>query len=161
MKKIGSFFSCILLMLLSSCDSDNWAEQSSEIVVAGLKAEWSGLDTSDEILFTGDDIVWFDLKTKELRFKNDPFEKKSKGYTKILFKISGMDLFLADIVTAPVNGEYEDLVLYHNPENKKYYLYESYPEKIDTETVRLNREIRSENWGAFIYQLGREGRLKE
>ena len=42
----------------------------------------------------------------------------------------------------------------------KYYLNDSYPANIDVEQVRLNTEIREENWGLFLYQLGIEGRLK-
>lgn len=161
MKKISVIFFFSLLLLSSGCESDNWVDRSSEIVVVALSGKWEGLESSDRILFTGDDIAWFDLKTKELRFKNDLLRKKKTAHTKILFKIAGKDLFLADWVTGPVSGQYEDLVLYYDSEKQKFYLYESYPEKLDTQAVRLNTEIRSENWGAFIYQLGREGRLKE
>lgn len=161
MKKITAIFFFSLFLWLAGCDSENWTDRSSEIVVVALSGKWEGVESGDEILFTGDNIAWFDLKTKELRFKNNPFEKRSILYTKILFKISGRDLFLADLITDPVSSQYEDLVLYHNAKNKKFYLYESYPNKIDTEIVRLNTEIRSENWAAFIYQLGREKRLKE
>lgn len=161
MKKISAVFFFSFFLLLGGCESENWVDRSSEIVVVALSGKWEGLESSDKILFTGDDIAWFDLTTKELRFKNDPLRKKKASYPKILFKIAGKDLFLADLVTGSVSRQYEDLVLYYNSENQKFYLYESYPEKLDTEMVRLNTEIRSENWGAFIYQLGREGRLKE
>ena len=32
---------------------------------------------------------------------------------------------------------------------------------VATEAVRLNEEIRSENWNLFLIQLAKEGRLKE
>lgn len=161
MKKMSCVLSFLFLLLVCGCDSDSLLESSSQIVAVGLHNEWEGLDSLDEIIFTGDDVLWFDGKTNELRFKKNPFENNTKVYKKILFKIAGMDLFLVDIVSGAVNATYPDMVLYHNLENNRFYLWNSYPKDMETEEVRLNVEIRSENWNAFIYQLSREGRLKE
>ena len=63
-------------------------------------------------------------------------------------------------VMASVSTVYNDLVLYYDTAEDKYYLNDSYPANINVEQVRLNTEIREENWGLFLYQLGIEGRLK-
>lgn len=162
MKKVCSCISFLLLLLLfSGCESDGSLNEKSEIIVVGLGNKAYKLSSVTEVLFTGDDIQWFNRNTREIRFRDGcSFEAVLSRYEKILVMLADMELFSASIVSGIVETAYEDMVFYRDPDTDKYYLHESYPNGVGTEIVRLNSSIREENWGLFLYQLGIEGRLK-
>ena len=81
-------------------------------------------------------------------------------YEKILVILAGTELFTATNVSSLISAAYDDLVFYYDIAEDKYYLNDSYSGHLHPEQVRLNKEIREENWGLFLYQLGIEGRLK-
>ena len=96
-------------------------------------------------------------------YDHSTLKEKMEQYEKILVILADTELFTATNVSdvmASVSTVYNDLVLYHDTAEDKYYLNDSYPVNINVEQVRLNTEIREENWGLFLYQLGIEGRLK-
>lgn len=165
MKKLCYFISFLFLLLtFAGCENDGTLNENSEIVVVGLGHKVYNLPLGNEILFTGNDIKWFNRDTREIRFyDHSVFKEKLEQYEKILVILADTELFTATNVSdvmASVSTVYNDLVLYYDIAEDKYYLNDSYPANINVEQVRLNTEIREENWGLFLYQLGIEGRLK-
>lgn len=151
----------VLLLVFTGCENDGTLNGKSEIVVIGLGNKIYSWPAASEVLFTGDDILWFNKETREIRFHDaSVFEDKLVHYEKIIVTLADMELFSANIVADYSSAIYTDMVFYHNLTEDKYYLNESYPITIVNETVRLNARIREENWGLFIYQLGIEGLLK-
>lgn len=161
MKRACIFISFFLLLIGSACESNSQLDGMSSINVVGLGRAYSGVGAGEQVLFSGNDILWFNPKTREIKFRDGVAERVLSLYGTILFKLADMELFIAHIVSDLVSASYDDLVLYHNLENDKYYLHNSYPNGLETEIIRLNSEIRSENWNLFLIQLAKEGRLKE
>ncbi len=162
MKKLCCFLSFLFLLLtFVGCENDGSLNGESEIIVVGLGHKVYNLPLGNEILFTGNDIKWFNKDTREIRFyDHSAFSEKLGQYEKILVILAGTELFTATNVSSLISAAYDDLVFYYDIAEDKYYLNDSYPGHLHPEQVRLNKEIREENWGLFLYQLGIEGRLK-
>lgn len=161
MKRACVFISLFFLLIGFGCESNSQLDGISSINIVQLGRAYSGIGAGEQTLFSGNDILWFNPKTREIKFREGFSGRGLALYGTILFKLSDMELFMASIVSDVVSAAYNDLVLYHNLATGKYYLHNSYPSNLNNETVRLNEEIRFENWNLFLIQLGREGRLKE
>ena len=60
MKKLCYFISFLFLLLtFAGCENDGTLNENSEIVVVGLGHKVYNLPLGNEILFTGNDIKWF------------------------------------------------------------------------------------------------------
>lgn len=127
MKKLCYFISFLFLLLtFAGCENDGTLNENSEIVVVGLGHKVYNLPLGNEILFTGNDIKWFNRDTREIRFyDHSVFKEKLEQYEKILVILADTELFTATNVSdvmASVSTVYNDLVLYYDTAEDKYYL---------------------------------------
>ena len=169
-----------LAMPMTACSSDNdevndtqGAERQQ--TEAGLCA-YAVLPTetrgSDGALFTDDDIEWFDVNTRELRFRDTP--TTPNGRLQLLgpidFFLDGEFLFEggATYVGLICSQVFLDLVLCQGRIeggqviNDCYYLQDCYPPQfIDDETVKANRIRRAAQWEKFTKYLESKGKLRK
>jgi len=200
MKKTVLLFVAVLGFLLNGCakendvSSDNTPSLASvgppAIIVRASNDEIStGSSTrSDEmgtVVFTGNDILWFNETTKEIRF-NDNFSMKDvfSGFRSLKFYMDGKYLFSSMIYVNSTSSQvFNSLVFYYNIMENKYFLLDGYPAINNGDvliggwlnmngssvpaTNELIQQIRDENrqqiesdWNKFINQLKKEGKYK-
>lgn len=162
---ITNFTDYILLALsiFCSCSSDKASFEESSPQLFGVYRADAGDAAlgNDCIVFTDADIVWFNPKTREIKFKeSDKIEAlpmdvsiSVKTATDTLFVITGN-------ISSVVSKAYDDLVLFYNITNGKYYLYDNYPDYWDREKTKQNADKRSDGWNAFLKILRSQGRIR-
>ncbi len=188
MKKNKSFARMMVIaiagMMMTACSLDSYEPEKPILIIdppmksclyargVGTGETRSDGETSD-VLFTEDDIEWFDVNTRELRFRDsmEPLIKKIKLYEAVRFILSDNELFVADnFVSLIVSRFYDDLVLCYGKmemdgeveNNGRYYLYDCYPlQFINDEIVQSNREKRVAQWQLFLDYLEYKGKLKK
>ena len=119
------------------------------------------------------DIEWFDLKTREIRFKDDvnkdePLYKRLQPFNKIGIQLSDYFLFeISSFVGLWDSRIFDDLVLCYGKMNGevlndgKYYLYDCYPiQFINEEQVQANIKKNAAQWEVFIKFLKSKGKLR-
>ena len=132
----------------------------------------SGGEVRNTAVFTDEDIEWFDLNTRELRFGIDQeiIHKRLESLFFMEFRLGNEVLFQVDnLVNPTVSRTYFDLVLYYEwtwvGEEKVevgYFLYDCYPQQfIDEELTKINRNKRVNQWKAFIDYLESKGKLRK
>lgn len=123
-------------------------------------------------VFTDDDIEWFDVNTRELRFRDtmEPLREKIPLLTGVDFYIGGEYLFSggATFVGLICSQMFDDLVLCCGKidgeviDDGHYYLYDCYPPQfIDTDAVKANIAKRAPQWELFTKYLERKGKLRK
>ena len=170
-------------MTMTACSSDDYepAKPFTTDPVELNKLYAYGIDPSAtklaeegyKVLFTEDDIEWFDLKTREIRFKDDvnkdePLYKRLQPFNKIGIQLSDYFLFeISSFVGLWDSRIFYDLVLcYGKMEGEvqnygKYYLYDCYPiQFINDEQVQANIKKNAAQWQAFIKFLDSKGKLR-
>ena len=176
---IGSF-----AMSLTACSSDD-IEVNSELggkenveqstALAAYAIDSQGTRSGGEVktaVFTDEDIEWFDLNTRELRFgiDSEAIYKRLESLDRMEFRLGDDVLFQVDnLVNPTLSRPYFDLVLYYDWtwENDEkvgvgYYLYDCYPQQfVDEELTKNNRNKRVEQWKAFTDFLESKGKLKK
>ena len=176
---IGSF-----AMSLTACSSDD-IEVNSELggkenveqstALAAYAIDSQGTRSGGEVktaVFTDEDIEWFDLNTRELRFgiDSEAIYNRLESLDRIEFRLGDDVLFQVDNIVNPTfSRPYFDLVLYYDWtwENDEkvgvgYYLYDCYPQQfVDEELTKNNRNKRVEQWKAFTDFLESKGKLKK
>lgn len=170
MKGFSVILPLLAILLITGCakDENKAIEGNSGLVAIGQNSpdiidDKVPLSVGDGIVFTGDDILWFNSKTREIKFKDisSPLGKFSV-YEEIRFELSGEVLFKALTYVSDINSQiFSDLVLYYNLKSEKFYLHDSYPMHIFDELAKENKEKRAEGWKKFIDQLKSRGQLKE
>ncbi len=127
---------------------------------------------AEGVLFTDNDIEWFDPVTRELRFRDtmEPLREKIPLTTEIDFYLDGEYLFSggATYVGLIYSQMFDDLVLCCGKiddeviDDGRYYLYDCYPPQfIDDERVKANRQRRTPQWEAFLKYLESKGKLRK
>ena len=176
---IGSF-----AMSLTACSSDD-IEVNSELggkenveqstALAAYAIDSQGTRSGGEVktaVFTDEDIEWFDLNTRELRFgiDSEAIYNRLESLDRIEFRLGDDVLFQVDNIVNPTfSRPYFDLVLYYDWtwENDEkvgvvYYLDDCYPQQfVDEELTKNNRNKRVEQWKAFTDFLESKGKLKK
>jgi len=171
-------------MSLTACSSDD-NEVSNELsgkenvgqsaMLAAYAIDSQGTRSGGEAktaVFTDEDIEWFDLNTRELRFRIDSeaIHTRLKSIFFMEFRLDDEVLFQVDnLVNPTVSRTYFDLVLYYEwtwvGEEKVevgYFLYDCYPQQfIDEELTKINRNKRANQWKAFIDYLESKGKLRK
>ena len=158
------------ILVLSACNNgdgnDDTNGQSSKIHVYGVTSTRSLGEDDSKLVFSGDNIEWFNPETREIKFKGiEPSSAVFPVYSKIAFKIDGKTLFIASsFVEDSYSQIFNDLVIYYSIEKGKYYLDDCYPsisEVRNQEVVKqniINREIR---WKEFVNTLNSEKKIKK
>ena len=176
---IGSF-----VMPLTACSSDDYEvsrvrtedsrQGETRLFVRGYCTMPTGLSEGDvNEVFTEDDIEWFDVNTRELRFHDmkEPLYKKLRLLSGVEFRLGGQILFSGSTFVGLICSQvFNDLVLCcGNIEDdevidiNRYYLYDCYPNApqfLNDETVQANRAKRAAEWEAFLKYLDGKGKLK-
>ena len=164
----------IVSMTMTACISDNnEPEKPYTICPIGenifyasgyhMRSETEG----ETILFSEDDIVSFNVTTREIRFKDmeEPLYKRLEPFHEIEFHLGDETLFTVSSFVALWDSRiFDDLVLcYGNQESLTedgYYFYDCYPLQLsDIEAVKANREKNKVQWQTFINYLDSKGKL--
>lgn len=124
------------------------------------------------VLFTEDDIEWFNITTREIKFKNmdEPLYKRMQPYHEIEFHLGNEALFVvSSFVGLWDSREFNNLVLcYGNIEKDvpemdgSYYLCDCYPpQNIEKDVVKANQIKNASQWEVFTKYLKAKGKLKK
>ena len=168
-----------LATMLTACSLDNEVEKpfiidpvyETRLLARGISSQKT--ETSN-VIFTDDDIEWFNVNTRELKFKKtkEELDKLLKPYDAIEFQLSGagiVNLFkVSNYVNLFMSQIFDDLVLCYGKAddpielNGSYYLYDCYPPQfINNEIVQANREKRAQEWEYFLGYLEYKGKLRK
>lgn len=123
------------------------------------------------VVFTEDDILWFDVNTRELKFNDmdEPIYRKLEPFREIEIHLGNDALFVVSSFVGLWDSRiFDNLVLcYGNMDDEisldgNYYLYDCYPlQFIDTDAVKANREKNATQWETFTKYLESKGKLKK
>jgi hypothetical protein len=179
MKATVLFFIALTGLSLAGCrpeSEDLPVQTGSDIIVRASNAE-EGVTvrsgTPEPVVFTGDDILWFNETTKELCFKNNfsnsPANNSALYATRaVKFYINDEYLFSSMIYVSDFSSQtFNSLVFYYNVTENRYFLRDGYPDAAVLPNPQKAQELRDENrrkiapeWNRFIEQMKREGRYK-
>ena len=175
MKKIILLFTTLVCVLSSGCSSEikdaeayygfSLKDKTSKITVRAPlfeTVESSASDVKGQVVFTGDDILWFNETTKELRFKDNNAKKTVVSTHETLsFYIDDEYLFTASTYSSGANANYQTfsgLLFYYNSTENKYYLIDGNELASSDRESPLNASSETSEWSKFINQLKKEGR---
>ena len=168
-----------LAMSVTACSSDDNPfttdpVQSSTLYAYGISQEETrGVTEASNVVFTEDDILWFDVNTRELKFKDteEPIYKKLEPFHEIEIRLGNDALFVVSSFVGLWDSRvFDNLVLcYGKMEmdgevslDDNYYLYDCYPlQIINTDAVKANREKNAAQWETFTKYLESKGKLKK
>ena len=184
MNKKGLLITCLCL-IVSGCSKFIEGGETIPPTVSGIIARTanipSGLDiteeTAESIVFTGNDILWFNESTKEIRFKDNlSMQAAFSNVQALKFYIDDEYLFSATYVNSLSSQIIQGLVLYYNIIENKYFLQNGYPpdradalfnsngppasdvlNPMGNESDEEMQNITSE-WIRFMNQLKKEGK---
>ena len=168
-----------LAMSMTACSSDDnevnnmpEAERQTEAGLCAYSVMPTETRNATGALFTDDDIEWFDVNTREIRFRDT--STTPNGRLQLLggidFYLGGEHLFSggATYVSLICSQVFLDLVLCQGRIeggqviNDCYYLQDCYPSQfIDDETVKTNRIRRAAQWEKFTKYLDSKGKLRK
>jgi len=174
MKKIVFLFA-VLCFLISGCSKEiaTSADVLAELSVTGIIAWAATIETdakskqeAERIVFTGNDMLWFNETTKEIRFKDNSSLKTAIANVQALkFYIDNEFLFTSYVLQSSANTQIiNSLVFVYNTIENKYYLLDGYP-PVTNELPPTANDARDKNnqsiateWSLFINQLKKEGK---
>ena len=124
---------------------------------------------AQDVLFTEDDIEWFNITTREIKFRDmdEPLFRRLEPYREIKFCLGDADLFVVSSFVSDYHSMiFTDLVLHYDvitdPNHGHYYLHDCYPSQfIDTDEVKANIKKRAGQWELFTYYLESKGKLRK
>lgn len=152
-------FICMVFFSLCSCGDTETSGDELTSKITAVNITSSADESESGILFTGDDIAWFNAKSREIKFTAEKLSLPM--YSKIDIKLEDETLFtIAAYIDYSVSRAYDDLVLLYDGGTSKYYLYDNYPDYWSPETTEINRQNRKENWNKFLRQLRKENKLR-
>ncbi len=170
------------ILSLASCSSnDNEQEkpfttdpvEQTTLYVCEVSSESRGSTASIDTLFTEDDIEWFNVSTREIRFKKQDeqlFNKLMKNYHKegLEFRLGESFLFEVSRFVSDLDCRiFYDLVLYYstigeNEDTPHYYLKDCYPPQfINDECTQANIKKNAAQWETFTKYLEGKGKIKK
>ena len=121
-----------------------------------------------DVLFNEDDIEWFNVTTREIKFRDmdEPLYKRLEPYREIKFYLGNDALFVVSSFVCDFHSMvFTDLVLHYDvitdPGPGHYYLHDCYPlQFIDTDEVKANILKNARQWELFTYYLESKGKLR-
>ena len=173
MKRFYLFLSILFLTIfMSSCSNDasnpSPEEGYSKLII---KAETkSANEPTEEIIFTGDDILWFNGTTKEIRFKDNYYQQNSISlYANIKFYLDDEYLFSTLTRVSDVNSQiFNSPVFYYSIIENKFFINDGYPDIAVLGSLTEIQKIRDENmqvianeWDKFIGYMKKVNKYKE
>lgn len=170
------------LLSITSCSSnDNEQEkpfttdpvEQTKFFVCEASGETRSAITVIDTLFTEEDIEWFNVATREIRFKKQDeqlFNKLMKNYNKekLEFRLGENFLFEVSRFVSDIDSRiFHDLVLHYSmigedANNPRYYLDDCYPPQfIDDERTQANIKKNAVQWETFTKYLESKGKLRQ
>lgn len=171
-----------LAMSITACSNDDREAEkpfttnpveSSKLYACGItQTETRGVTDAANVVFTEDDILWFDVNTREIRFRDtmEPLRETIPLLAGVNFYLSGEYLFSggATHVGLICSQVFDDLVLCCGKIDGKviddghYYLYDCYPlQFINDERVQANIKKNAAQWELFTKYLDSKGKLRK
>ena len=146
--------------------------ESSMLYACGVgQSETRSVADAQNVLFTEDDIEWFNVTTREIKFKDmdEPLYRRMQPFHEIEFHLGDDALFVVSSFVGLWDSRvFDNLVLCYGKMDGEisldgnYYLYDCYPlQFIDTDAVKANREKNAAQWETFTKYLESKGKLKK
>lgn len=166
-------------MPLAACSSDDDGvsmrtedslQEETRLFARGYCTLPTGLSEGDAYeVFTEDDIEWFDVNTRELRFHamEEPLFEKLRLLSGVEFRLGDDALFVVSSFVGDWDSRtFTNLVLHYDvitdPNQGHYYLQDCYPLQFaDTDEVKANRMKNASQWETFTKYLESKGKLKK
>lgn len=157
----------LFIFMLSSCENhtsikDSLITATGEVTTRSTSQKEELSEDNSPVIFTGNDIHWFNPQTREIRFKKNIDPTTLKTYQKIHFRLNDNILFTAQTYASQYHSfGISDLVLFIDIATRKCYLHDCYPVSIleNDPNTKKNKEKRAGAWNAFIKQLKAEDRI--
>ena len=155
----------VFMFVMVSCNfiKNKLPDGQSELNFKATNSSKTNL--SDTLLFTGNDIKWFNDSTGEIRFVKSSMNSKIKSFHWIKCYLGTDSLFTATVALPVVSALINDIVLTYNLEDGNFYFKDGYPDWIVNQTAinirTQNRKRRSASWNRFIEELKKEDRYVE
>ena len=173
--------SAVMLSLASCSGNDNdqekpftvCPEEQIRFYACEKSGETRGETTTIDTLFTEDDIEWFNISTREIRFKKQGeqlYMKLKKNYHKegLEFRLGENVLFEVSRFVSDIDSRiFYNLVLHYSTigedeGNPRYYLHDCYPAQfINDERTQANIKKNAMQWETFTMYLESKGKLKK
>lgn len=170
----------IAALFLASCSSNDSEQEKpftvcpeEQVMFFACEVNSETRGTAVDTIFTEDDIEWFNINTREIRFKvmdDQLFKKLMENYHKgsLEFHIGENVLFEVSRFVSDFDSRvFFDLVLHYSTigedeGNPRYYLRDCYPPQfLDDERTQANIKKNAEQWELFINYLDSKGMLKK
>ena len=147
--------------------------EPSTLYACGISHDGTrGVTETANVVFTEDDILWFDVNTREIRFRDtmEPLRETIPLLARVDFYLSGKYLFSggATHVSLICSQVFDGLVLCCGKIDGKviddghYYLYDCYPlQFINDERVQANIKKNAKQWETFTNYLESKGKLRK
>jgi hypothetical protein len=176
-----NIFVMVAAIFLTSCsNSDSEQEkpfttdpvEQTRFFVCEASSETKGAIAAIDTIFTEDDIEWFNVSTREIRFKKQDeqlYTKLMKNYDKekLEFHLGANLLFEVSRFVSDIDSRiFYDLVLHYSmigedADNPRYYLHDCYPAQfINDERTQANIKKNAVQWETFTKYLDGKGKLK-
>ena len=182
MKILRIVFMMLAAFSLASCSSNDGEHEKPSTVcpvdqtkfyVCEASGETRGATAVIDTLFTEDDIEWFNVSTREIRFKKQDeqlFNKLMKNYHKegLEFRLGENYLFEVSRFVSDIDSRtFYNLVLHYSTigedeGNPRYYLHDCYPAQfINDERTQANIKKNAVQWETFTKYLETKGKLRK
>ena len=175
-------FMMLAAFSLASCSSNDSEQDNPFTVCPEEQIKFFACETSGETrgaiatidtLFTEDDIEWFNVNTREIRFKKQSellYMKLKKNYHKegLEFRLGENYLFEVSRFVSDIDSRtFYNLVLHYSTigedeGNPRYYLHDCYPAQfINDERTQANIKKNAVQWETFTKYLETKGKLRK
>ena len=175
-------FMMLAASFLASCSSNDGEHEKpftvcpvdqTKFYVCEASGETRGATAVIDTLFTEDDIEWFNVSTREIRFKKQDeqlFKKLKMNYHKegLEFRLGENVLFEVSRFVSDIDSRiFYDLVLHYSTigkdeDNPRYYLHDCYPAQfINDERTKANIKKNAMQWETFTKYLESKSKLKK
>ena len=132
------------------------------------QSETRSVADAQNVLFTEDDIEWFNVTTREIKFKDmdEPLYNRMQPFHEIEFHLGDNALFVVSSFVGDWDSRiFTNLVLHYDvisdPNHGHYYLQDCYPQQfIDTDEVKTNIKKNAGQWELFTHYLESICKLK-
>jgi hypothetical protein len=186
MKVSVLFFMTVISLSFAGCHPES--EEIPALTVSGIVVRAASGESAERsaaaepVVFSGEDILWFNKTTGELRFKDNVSNKSALANLNvqaIKFYVDDEYLFSSMLCVSDFSlRTFHSLVFYYNAIENKYFLKDGYPDTAEIanledtqepyeDIIRRMQELRDENmrkiapgWSRFMEQLKKEERYK-
>ena len=143
--------------------------EEAMLAACGISEQGTRSDSYEQLLFTDRDIEWFNITTREIKFRDMdvPLYKRLQPYHEIKFYLGDEVLFVVSSFVGDWDSRvFTDLVLHYDEisdlNKGHYYLQDCYPlQFIDTDEVKANIKKNAGQWELFTYYLESKGKLRK